>query len=160
MPAQCFFTLNRQSVSTLVCAGLGGMAAFSGKPGYTNDPDKATAVDRGPLPPGRYYIVSRQSGGRLGWLRDWVKDHVSHVQHDQWFALYRNDGVIDDWTFVNGVRRGNFRIHPNGRFGVSEGCITLTHPASFDRLRAFLLSQPPAKIPGTNITYFGTVDVR
>ncbi|RKE24365.1 uncharacterized protein DUF2778 [Paraburkholderia sp. BL23I1N1] len=160
MPASCYFTLNDQKMSALVCSGIGGMAAFSGKPSYVNNPADTAVESAGPLPTGRYYIVGRQSGGRLGWLWDWIKDTASHVQHDQWFALYRNDGTIDDYTFVNGVRRGNFRLHPNGRFGISEGCITLQSPAQFDRLRAYLTSQQTKFIPGTNISYYGTVDVR
>ncbi|WP_254367149.1 tlde1 domain-containing protein [Paraburkholderia sp. NMBU_R16] len=38
---------------------------------------------------------------------------LSQTQGHQWFALYRNDGVVDDYTFIDGVRRGNFRLHPN-----------------------------------------------
>lgn len=65
-----------------------------------------------------------------------------------------------DWTFVEGVRRGNFRLHPNGRWGVSDGCITLVSQHQFDRLRDYLLSQPTKPIPGTSTPYYGTVDVR
>jgi hypothetical protein len=104
--------------------------------------------------------VSRQSGGRLGWLRDWFKDRASAVRHEQWFSLYRNDNLIDDYTVIDGVKRGNFRLHPNGRFGVSEGCITLASKSQFDRLRAFLLSQETKVIPGTTIKYYGTVEVQ
>lgn len=50
----------------------------------------------------------------MGWLYDFVKDQASGVHHEDWFALYRDDGQIDDYTVINGVRRGNFRIHPNG----------------------------------------------
>lgn len=160
MPAQCIFTLNRQSVSALYCVGLGGMAAFSGKPGYVDSPDAEAVPDAGPIPKGTYYIIARQSGGRLGWLWDWVKDHASHVHHDNWFALYRNDRIVSDYMFINGVRRGNFRLHPNGRFGISEGCITLLSPTQFDRLRTWLLSQHTKIIPGTTIPYYGTVTVR
>lgn len=136
------------------------MAAFSGKPHYVNNPANTAIKNAGPIPKGRYYIIGRQSGGRLGWLWDWAKDKASHVQHDQWFALYRNDGVIDDYTFVHGVRRGNFRLHPDGRFGISEGCIAIQSPERFDQLRAYLMAQDAKAIPGTNIRYFGTVDVR
>ncbi|MDE8555645.1 DUF2778 domain-containing protein [Pantoea vagans] len=31
-----------------------------------------------------------------------------------WFGLFRDDGKIDDLTFVQGIRRGNFRLHPIG----------------------------------------------
>lgn len=70
------------------------------------------------------------------------------------------DGKIDDWTFVSGVRRGNFRLHPNGSWGVIDGCITLTSQSQFDRLRDYLLSQPTKMMPGSSTPYYGTVDVR
>lgn len=58
------------------------------------------------------------------------------------------------------MRRGNFRLHPNGRFGVSEGCITLLSTQQFDKLRAWLLSQETKMVPGTSLPYYGTVAVR
>lgn len=160
MPAQCSFTLNSRSLSILTCKDFGNVVAFSGKPAYVNNPADTAVPDAGPLPRGLYYIVNRESGGRLGWLHDTAKDWWSNVDHSTWFALYRNDGVVDDWTFISGVKRGAFRLHPNGRWGVSEGCIAIADPAQFDRLRSFLLSQPTMTIPGTTIKYYGTVDVR
>lgn len=160
MSVRCTFLLNNQPMSTLICPGFGSMAAFSGKPSYVDNPAATAVQDAGPLPKGTYYIVSRQSGGRLGWLWDWLKDHGSHVHHDDWFSLYRNDNVIDDYAIVNGVRRGNFRLHPNGRFGVSEGCITLASTSQFYKLRDFLLAQETKVIPGTTVKYYGTVEVR
>lgn len=160
MPANCVFVLNNRPVSTLFCPGVGSMPAFSGKDSHVDNPTATAVANAGPLPKGMYYIIGRQSGGRFGWLRDWLKDRASHVEHDQWFALYRNDGVVDDYTFVDGVRRGNFRLHPNGRFGISEGCITILSQTQFDKLRQFLLGQDTKVIPGTNIKYYGTVEVR
>jgi hypothetical protein len=136
------------------------MPAFSGRPGYLNDPAKVAVPNNGPLPAGRYYIVDRQSGGKLGWLRELTTDRASRTHRSQWFALYRIDGEIDDYTFVEGVKRGNFRLHPIGRTGISEGCITLLSQTQFDRLRAFLIAQETKLIPGTNTRFFGTVDVR
>lgn len=160
MAAQCSFVLNKQSVSTLICPGFGSVSAFSGKPEYVNNPDAQAVPNAGPLPSGTYYIIGRQHGGRLGWLWDWIKDTASNVHRDNWFALYRNDSVVDDYTFINGVRRGNFRLHPNGRFGVSEGCIAVLSTQQFDKLRAWLLSQDTKTVPGTNMSYYGTVTVR
>lgn len=91
---------------------------------------------------------------------DYALDIWSNSNRSTWFALYKADGKVDDWAFVNGVKRGNFRLHPNGRWGISDGCITLTSQAQFDRLSAYLLSQPVTVIPGTDIRYHGTVDVR
>jgi hypothetical protein len=160
MTASCFFSLNGQNLSSFICQGLGGMPAFSGKPGYLNDPTKVAVAEHGPLPPGRYYIVGRESGGRLGWLKEVLADRTSRTGRNQWFALYRIDNQIDDYTFVQGVKRGNFRLRPIGPRGISEGCITLLSHTHFGRLRAFLLSQEARLIPGTNTKYFGTVDVR
>ncbi|CAN7265519.1 DUF2778 domain-containing protein [Trinickia sp. LjRoot230] len=160
MPVKCFFVLNNQPMSMLFCPGVGTLPAFSGKPAYVDNPAATAVAETGPLPKGTYYIVNRESGGRMGWLRDWLKDRASHVHHDEWFALYRNDSVVDDYTFVNGVKRGNFRLHPNGRFGISEGCITLASKSQFDKLRQFLLSQDTKTVPGTTIKYYGTVEVQ
>ena len=63
---------------------------------------------KAPIPKGRYYIIKRKPGGRLGRLRDFGLDLWSNRDRATWFALYSADGKIDDWTFVNSVRRGNF----------------------------------------------------
>ena len=76
---------------------------------------------------------------------------------NKWFALYRNDGVIDDKTEINDVIRGEFRLHPGSR---SEGCVTLKDNDDFNRLRKLLLNTKKEKIPGTNINYYGTIEVR
>lgn len=96
----------------------------------------------------------------LGWLYDLASDLGGGTRRTHWFALYRNDAMVDDWTFIQGVRRGNFRLHPSGRRGISEGCVTLPDRGQFDRLRQFLKSQPTHKVPGTNLDYYGTITVR
>lgn len=95
----------------------------------------------GPIPPGIYFIVDRESGGMLGGLRDYF------TGRDTWFALCANDNRIDDKTFCNNIIRGHFRLHPKGVRGVSEGCVVIddahnSHPcgrssraAFFDRYR-------------------------
>jgi hypothetical protein len=160
MPASCAFRLNNRPMSYLQCSGFGGVVAFSGDGASIDNPAATARQDEGPLPVGTYYIIDRQSGGRFGWLWDAVKDAFVHSNRHQWFALYRNDRVVSDYTFVNGVRRGNFRLHPVGRLGESKGCITVASPAQFQQLRAFLKSQTTRKIPGTTIDYYGTVEVR
>nr|WP_254058708.1 tlde1 domain-containing protein [Yersinia pestis] len=35
--------------------------------------------------------------------------------------LVRDDGKIDDYTWINNVERGNFRLHPIGPMRVSMG---------------------------------------
>ncbi|WP_179404227.1 DUF2778 domain-containing protein [Burkholderia guangdongensis] len=156
---RCSFVLNGLPMGTLRCGNM-AFPAFSGRGQYTGDPKATDRKNDGPLPKGRYYIVSRESGGHLGWLYDAVKDRFSNANRSTWFALYRNDGVIDDWTFINGVKRGNFRLHPAGRQRLSEGCITLSNQSDFDRLRTYLLANPAGTIPGTTMRYFGILEVR
>ncbi|MFP4895909.1 DUF2778 domain-containing protein [Paraburkholderia sp. EG304] len=160
MPVSCTFTLNRRPMSSLLCPGFGGVPAFSGKGRYIDDPDSAKVVSAGAIPKGEYYIVDRESGGHLGWLWDAVKDLLADTHRREWFALYRYEQHIDDWTFVDGVRRGNFRLHPVGRSGESDGCITLSSREQFKALRSYFKAQPPAFIPGTTTRYYGTIDVK
>ena len=127
---------------------------------YKDNPNATAVQKEGPLPTGTYFIVDRQSGGRLAWFSDLWRDMRAGTKRSEWFALYRNDGTIDDWTFIHGVRRGNFRLHPSGWWGVSEGCITLPSVGQFHKLRQFLKAQPTANIPGTLIDYYGTVTVQ
>lgn len=145
------FPLNGQSQSTLQCSCGATYPAFSGAAGARNDPSQVNVPNVGAIPPGTYYIIDRQSGGHLGWLNRLLGIKTN------WFSLYSDDGQIDDFASVGGVLRGQFRLHPGGN---SAGCITLTNSNDFDRLRSLLLETQKAKIPGTNINYYGTVTVK
>ncbi|QCP50237.1 DUF2778 domain-containing protein [Trinickia violacea] len=90
MPITCTFKLNNKTFSTLYCAGVGNFTAFSGSDAGRDNPAAVAKKDIGPLPPGRYYIVDRQSGGLLGGVRDFALDHLYGTDRTQWFALYRN----------------------------------------------------------------------
>ncbi|MGK3116306.1 tlde1 domain-containing protein [Candidatus Pantoea formicae] len=57
-------------------------------------------------------MVERPTGGRLGPFRERFLKEVYGTDRTTWFALYRDDGKIDDITFINGVRRGLFRCIP------------------------------------------------
>lgn len=159
MPATCFFRLNGKRLSTLDCLDLGSVLAFSGNDIYVNDPDSAAVPKNGPIPRGKYYIVARPSGGRHGGIVDAVEDAVSGTHREEWFALYTTIPPIGDFLTIKGVRRQNFRLHPVGYWGVSEGCITLPSVGNFNVLRTWLRSQQTEKIPGTQIDYYGTVTV-
>jgi len=142
--------LNSQPSSELQCECGESFTAFSGAAGEArNNPEFVIAADLGPLPPGRYYIVDRPVGGRLGWLyRLFKKD---------WYGLYQDDGVIDDRTTVHDVTRGAFRLHPGGR---SEGCVTLKNRDQFDKLRQLLDSTKPQVLPtAEGLVYYGVIDV-
>jgi hypothetical protein len=112
---QCTFSLNDQPMSGLVCNGR-VYAAFSGLLGGRDNPAMAAVPDRGPIPPGVYYIVDHPKGGRLQWLNDEVRDAISDSHRATWFALYSTT-TANDFMFVNGVKWGNFRLHPIGRLG-------------------------------------------
>jgi RHS repeat-associated protein len=123
---------------------------FSGMGADRNNPASTGVPDSGPIPLGTYYIVDRPSGGRLGGLRDWV------TGRDEWFALYRDDGCVDDKTTVGGKTRGNFRLHPGT---VSKGCVTFVHKDQFSEVRNLLLGTTTGTVPGTSLTYYGTITV-
>lgn len=94
-------------------------SAYSGHGPHVNRRVDACLKNVGPIPPGRYYILNRESGGKLGWLRDLYRDRTD------WFSLYAIDQKIDDETWCESVKRGEFRIHPKGTFGISEGCVVV-----------------------------------
>lgn len=159
MPATCFFHLNGKLMSVLQCLDFGSMLAFSGNDIYVNNPSATAVPNNGPLPHGKYYIVDRQSGGRHGAVIDAINDQVSGTRRRDWFALYTATPPVRDFLVIQGVTRSNFRIHPVGYWGVSEGCITLPNLQNFYSLRSWLKRQKTSKIPGTNIDYYGTVTV-
>ena len=146
-------------MSVLHCPGVGDFDAFSGDGAGKDNPNDAGIVDVGPLPPGRYYVVDRGSGGLFTHIRDFFLDHAYGTDRSKWFALY-NSTTKDDWVFVNGVKRGNFRLHPHGPRNLSEGCITLADPVAFDRLRGHLKASSQIAIPGGKGFAYGTVDVK
>ncbi|WP_346777784.1 tlde1 domain-containing protein [Paraburkholderia sp. Ac-20336] len=43
---------------------------------------------------------------------------------------------------MNGVERGQFRLHPAGGRGLSKGCITLPGYADFEKIRRAHLHYP------------------
>ena len=156
---QCTFHLNGFGLSNLSCPGIGFFPAYTGNAGgHRNNPDSVSVLNVGPLPPGRYYIVDRPQGGRLGWFRDYVESELSGSDRDVWFGLFRDDGAIDDYTFIEEVRRGNFRLHPAGYRGVSNGCITLPSPSHYAILRTALLNTPTLVLSG-GLRAYGTIHV-
>jgi hypothetical protein len=150
---ECSFELNGRPMSTLKVASM-RFPAFSGFGGHANRREFACVPDLGPIPPGAYYIFDRQAGGLLGPLRQLFTDH------SDWFALYAIDGKLDDETYCNQVKRGNFRLHPRGRFGISKGCITLDRVNDFAKLRGYLKALTPSSVPGTDFKAYGRVVVR
>ena len=150
---ECTFELNGKPMS-LFKMGATHFPAFSGLGRHVNQREFICTPNLGPIPPGTYYIVDRQSGGRLGALRDLLRDR------SEWFALYAADGKIDDEVFCDDVKRGNFRLHPNRVGGVSQGCITFESLADFNILRAHLKASNQVDVPGSPLQAYGRVIVR
>jgi len=124
-----------------------GYSVFSGKDCHRNNPKSVAEKDKGPIPTGTYYIVDRPAGGR---------NFIRNYQRRDWFALFRNDGVIDDQTIINGVTRGNFRMHAGSR---SDGCVTFQYSDQFAKVSKILQNTTTSTIPGTTIKYYGTLTV-
>lgn len=154
----CTFRLNGSDLSNLSCPGVGFFSAYSGNSGpHRNNPDSVTLKGTGPLPPGKYYIVERPRsiGTRI---KDIAASKFTGSDHSIWFGLYRVDKHIDDVTFINDVERGNFRLHPAGYEGISNGCITLPSSSDFGILRQALLNTPK-EIISDSLFAFGTIQV-
>lgn len=156
---RCTFHLNGGALSTLSCPGVGFFSAYSGQAGSTrNNPDAMAIQDVGPLPTGKYYIVSRPTGGRLNFARDYISSVASGSDRKLWFALYREDNELDDITFIGEVERNSFRLHSAGYKGTSNGCITFPSMAQYMILRNALLNTTTFYVSSSLIAY-GTVHV-
>jgi len=146
------FILNGKQLTELR-TGEKVFPAYSGQGSLKNDPASVCVPDGGPIPKGLYYIVARESGGLLGPLRDLFSNK------DEWFALYAKDKKVDDYTFCQKVKRGNFRLHPAGPLGISKGCITINEAGRYKELRRLILKSETVLVPGTSIRAYGTVKV-
>ncbi|MEX5384188.1 DUF2778 domain-containing protein [Cronobacter muytjensii] len=157
------FTINNADFSPLLIYGVGTFMTFSGDSTYRNRGGCVALPDKGPLLPGRYLIVDRPQGGAGSRIRTQVIDAWNSVagvpsDHTQWFALYRADGLLDDYTWINEVKRGNFRLHPVGGQGLSLGCITLQHSSDFALIRDALLATNKV-VMGKGILTYGEIEV-
>lgn len=152
MALQGKFLLNNADYSPLNIFGVGVFMAFSGNGAYRNRGGCGAIPNKGPIPPGRYWVVDRPEGGIRSKLKTGATDIYNHVfngsifKHNEWFALYRDDWNIDDHTWIESVQRGNFRLHPGS---LSEGCITLSRDSDFALIRNALLRTQKVNIPCT-----------
>ncbi|MDQ7771700.1 DUF2778 domain-containing protein [Serratia nevei] len=157
---RCFLVHNGNKINTLLCQGVGMFSVFSGNKQYTNQPGCTDVPNHGAIPAGTYWIVDRPSGGLKSQTITFIKDIVTNVDHNSWFALYRDDGTVNDRTWINGIMRGQFRLHPIGPLGLSEGCVTFYSQNEFNRLRAALLKSKTAIVPGTTLQAYGAIEVK
>ena len=137
-----------EPVAKLVIAGF-SFPAFSGDGESRNLRTHMCLPNQGPIPVGTYYVIDRQTV----WYR------IDKNEKSNWFALYAKDKVVDDERYCDGVMRGQFRLHPKGRRGVSRGCITLELASDFALLRRILGATETQLIPGTEWMSYGTVVV-
>ena len=147
------FELNDKPISAFK-TGVISFPAFSGIDEHKNKFMSACMPAFGPIPPGTYYIFDRQTGGMSEPLRNLFSDKTD------WFALYAADGKMDDETYCNKVKRGNFRLHPKGPRGISQGCITIENIGDFLRISAMLRGACQAEVPGISLKAYGKVIVR
>lgn len=144
------FLLNNADYSPFSLDGVGTFLAFSGNGIYRNKGACSAVKGDGPLPPGKYWIVERGSGGYFSQKKAQMQDTWNKIRwgaefgRDEWFALYRDDWGIDDGTWINNVHRGLFRLHPGH---VSEGCITIPHNSDYALIRNALLRTQPMRVP-------------
>lgn len=160
------FILTGAQFSPLILPGIGHFMAFSGNDQYRNNAARAAIPFKGPIPLGRYHIVKRPVNGFKSMLytmsrEAWTWPTDTAVIHAEWFGLFRQDSHVDDKTFIDGVERGNFRLHPIGPAGISQGCITLQHRSDFIKIRQALMTYTygNTNIPGTQLYSYGTIEV-
>lgn len=78
-----------------------------------------------------------------------------------WLSLYAVDNQVDDFTtYCKEAKRGNFRLHPKGFSGISNGCIVIEKLREFQHLRVLLKSTKPVAIARTNLLGYGKVVVK
>lgn len=147
----CRFRLNGLDMSAIT-VGQTSFPAFSGDGPHVNKWSAQCKPASGPIPVGTYYIVDRLSGGLAAELDPLLKK-------DLWFSLYPADEAVDDEAYCDGVKRGNFRLHPAVGSGRSIGCITLPFIMDFLHLRKIILEAKPHELPGTDVTTYGRVVV-
>jgi hypothetical protein len=152
----CSFTLNDQPMSKFRI-GLTDYDAFSGLFSNVNKRASACLANTGPIPPGQYYIIDRQSGGTKHRLKQFFG---MREERDRWFGLYAADGRVDDKTWCEGVERGQFRLHPKGVAGISQGCIVINSAGQFNHIAAILRSSSKMLVPGIDIRAYGIVSVK
>lgn len=144
------FLLNDADYAPFNLFGVGVFMAFSGRGNYKNNAACRAIAKDGPLPSGKYWIVDRHEGNWFSQGKLEIKDSINRklglqeFGKSRWFALYKDDWGIDDGTWIEGVHRGLFRLHP-GR--VSKGCITIAHETDFAQIYNALMATTLIQVP-------------
>lgn len=155
---QCTFELNEQPMSEFKVGAL-SFAAFSGREEYMNRRSLMCTPRYGAIPVGRYYIFDRQSGGITGTLRNWLD--LNGNKKNDWYALYAIDeNIDDDKVLCEKIVRSHLRLHPKGRLGISEGCVTIDEMSDWMSIRSIFTSSPKYAVPGSGLKAYGVLTVR
>lgn len=151
---RCSFKLNDEPMSILT-VGPKAVAAFSGNGSNTNRRTATCLVGKGPLPVGDYYIFDRRIVG----IRAHLRDAVLADQRD-WFSLHAiDDNIDDDQVLCDHIRRSNFRLHPKGRLGRSDGCVTVDNRAAYQHVSHLLRSRERVAVKGSSFKAYGILSV-
>lgn len=144
------FLLNGADYAPFNLYGVGVFMAHSGLGAYRNNAHCGSVSNIGPIPLGKYWIVDRKEGNWFSQKKEEIHDELNKVLgrrqfgKSDWFALWRDDGSIDDYTWIEGVKRGNFRLHPGT---VSKGCITIANISDFAAIRNALMNACLIQVP-------------
>lgn len=150
MALQGKMILNGADYASFNLYGVGVFMAHSGLGAYRNNANCGGVQNIGPIPIGKYWIVDRREGNWLSQKKKEIHDSANRLigraefGKTDWFALWRDDWGIDDYTWVESVKRGNFRLHPGT---VSKGCITIAHNSDFAMIRNALMNTSLIQVP-------------
>lgn len=153
-------------VARLDVSGVGSFPVFSGLGELVNKPE-CSFMENATVHPGSYWIVDRPAGGMYSHAQTWFKHAFTGNNYYDWFALYRKDGVVDDFMRFDVDAQhhyllGHFRLHPprpDGS-GISEGCITFFLTSDFYTVRAALLRAHRHRIlQGDHLWAYGDITV-
>jgi len=130
--------------------GVGVFMSHSGLGAYRNNANCGAIPNIGPIPLGKYWIIDRKEGNWFSQKKEEIHDELNKLTgrrefgRTDWFALWRDGWTIDDYTWIEGVKRGNFRLHPGT---VSKGCITIANVSDFATIRNALMNTPLIQVP-------------
>lgn len=118
MALQGKMILNGADYAPFDLYGVGVFMAHSGLGASRNNASCGHVANTGPIPLGKYWIVDRREGNWFSQKKEEIHDGANRFigrnafGKSDWFALWRDDWGIDDYTWVESVKRGNFRLHP------------------------------------------------
>ena len=146
----------------LDCYGIGTFDVLSGLEAYLRHPEGAER-DNIVIPPGTYWVT----GQPVDTLYHRVRAQATttsprHRHHHADSFTLLSDSTPDAPLRVNGVSRGDFRLHPLNSDGTGESrsCITLRNDSDFQHLQRLLLKKGTFPVPGgKGLMAYARIDV-